>query len=79
MGVYGRQVLPRIIDVACRGSVRDGLRRRVCAVEPSEVAWRLAARRLAAARGCAAGSAGSTRCSSGSSAAATSPGRSPDY
>jgi ubiquinone/menaquinone biosynthesis C-methylase UbiE len=79
MGVYERHVLPRIIDVTCRGRARDGLRRRVCAglagevievgfgsglnipfypaevtavsaVEPSDVAWRLAAKRLAAAR-----------------------------
>ncbi len=78
MGAYERYVLPRIIDVACRGGTRDGLRRRVCAglagevievgfgsglnvpfypaavtavsaVEPSDVAWHLAAKRLAAA------------------------------
>ena len=70
-------MLPRIIDVTCRGRSRDDLRRRVCAglagqvvelgfgsglnvpfypeavtsvaaVEPSDVAWRLAAKRLAA-------------------------------
>ena len=31
MGVYARQVLPRIIDVACRTKATDPLRERVCA------------------------------------------------
>lgn len=78
MGVYGEQVLPRIINVACalgpavgplRGRVCAGLHgdvveigfgsglniphypasvTRVAAVEPSDVAWRLAASRVAA-------------------------------
>ena len=77
MGVYGEQVLPRIIDVACGTKVVVPLRQRVCehlhgrvlemgfgsglnvpyypaavtgvdAVEPSDVAWKLAAKRLAA-------------------------------
>lgn len=77
MGLYGEQVLPRIINVACNlGPVVPGLRQRVCAglsgevlevgfgsglnvphypatvtrvraVEPSDVAWRLAAKRVA--------------------------------
>ncbi len=79
MGAYERYVLPRVIDVTCRGRSRDKLRQRACAsldgevvevgfgsglnvpfypaavtavsaVEPSDVAWRLAAKRLAAAR-----------------------------
>lgn len=78
MGVYGEQVLPRLINVACdMGPVVGPLRERVCsglagevveigfgsglnvphypatvtrvaAVEPSDVAWRLAAERVAA-------------------------------
>ena len=77
MGLYGEQVLPRIIDVACGTKVAVPLRQRVCehlhgralemgfgsglnvpyypaavtgvdAVEPSAVAWKLAAERLAA-------------------------------
>ena len=78
MGVYGEQVLPRLINVACAaGPVVAGLRERVCAglsgevveigfgsglnvphypasvtrvaaVEPSDVAWRLASGRVAA-------------------------------
>jgi SAM-dependent methyltransferase len=78
MGVYGEQVLPRVINVACAmGPAVGPLRERVCAglhgdvveigfgsglnvphyppsvtrvaaVEPSDVAWRLAANRVAA-------------------------------
>lgn len=78
MGLYGEQVLPRIINVACAmGPVVGELRQRVCAslsgevveigfgsglnvphypatvsrvaaVEPSDVAWKLAADRLGA-------------------------------
>jgi SAM-dependent methyltransferase len=78
MGVYGEQVLPRMINVACAlGPAVGPLRERVCAglhgdvveigfgsglnvphyppsvtrvaaVEPSDVAWRLAAHRVAA-------------------------------
>lgn len=77
MGLYGEQVLPRIINVACAmGPVVAELRQRVCAglsgsvveigfgsglnvphypatvstvaaIEPSDVAWKLAADRLA--------------------------------
>lgn len=75
MGLYGKHVLPRIIDVACGTKVVDPLRRRVCAelagdvveigfgsglnvpfypravsrvsaVEPADVSWKLADRRL---------------------------------
>ena len=77
VGVYGRQVVPRVINVVCGVKALHGLRQRVCAgltgevvevgfgsglnvpfypaavtavsaVEPSDVAWRLAATRLAA-------------------------------
>lgn len=78
MGLYGQQVLPRIINVACAlGPAVGDLRQRVCAgltgevveigfgsglnvphypstvsrvaaVEPSDVAWKLAAARVAA-------------------------------
>ncbi len=78
MGLYGEQVLPRLLDLACGSeSTLGALRERVCAdltgqvvevgfgsgcnvphyphavtavaaVEPSDVAWRLAARRIAA-------------------------------
>src|SRR5215213_8367483 len=79
MGLYGEQVLPRIIDVACGLKTVQPLRRRVCqglegevlelgfgsghnvpfypetvtrasAGEPAEVGWKLAGKRLAAAR-----------------------------
>ncbi len=79
MGLYGEQVLPRIIDVACGLKTVKPLRRRVCeglegevlelgfgsghnvpfypdrvtrvaAVEPADVGWKLAEKRLAAAR-----------------------------
>jgi SAM-dependent methyltransferase len=78
VGVYGEQVLPRLIDRACGLQKSDRHRRRVCAglagevvelgfgsglnvpfyppavtavaaVEPSDVAWRLAGERVAAA------------------------------
>lgn len=78
MGVYDRQVLPRIINVLCGGKTLDPLRRRVCAglagdvieigfgsghnvpfypadvnfvsaVEPADLSWKLAGRRLASA------------------------------
>ena len=77
MGVYGEQVLPRIIDVACGMKVARPQRQRVCAglegdvveigfgsghnvpfypptvkevaaVEPSDVGWKLAGKRLGA-------------------------------
>jgi SAM-dependent methyltransferase len=77
MGVYGEQVLPRIVDVACGLKAALPQRRRVCdglagdvveigfgsglnvpfyppavtsvaAVEPADVGWKLAARRVAA-------------------------------
>jgi ubiquinone/menaquinone biosynthesis C-methylase UbiE len=79
MGLYERQVLPRIINVACGSKMVEPLRGRVCnglagdvveigfgsglnipfypasvsrvtAVEPSELGWQLAAKRLEAAR-----------------------------
>jgi len=75
MGLYGEQVLPRIINVACAMKATDPLRRRVCeglagdvveigfgsglnvpfypgsvarvaAVEPADLGWKLAAKRL---------------------------------
>ena len=78
MGVYGDQVLPRIIDVVCNLKVAVEQRRRVCeglagevveigfgsgsnvpfypatvtrvaAVEPADVGWKLAAKRLQSA------------------------------
>jgi ubiquinone/menaquinone biosynthesis C-methylase UbiE len=78
MGLYGEQVLPRIINVACGMKVAEPLRRRVCeglhgrvveigfgsghnvpfypaavsgvtAIEPADVGWKLASKRLAAA------------------------------
>jgi ubiquinone/menaquinone biosynthesis C-methylase UbiE len=77
MGVYGEQVLPRIVDVACNMKVAAPQRRRVCeglagdvveigfgsglnvpfypaavtrvaAVEPADVGWKLARKRLSA-------------------------------
>jgi len=77
MGLYGEQVLPRIINVACGMKVTEPLRSRVCAglagdvveigfgsglnvpfypdavtrvaaVEPADVGWNLAARRVKA-------------------------------
>jgi SAM-dependent methyltransferase len=77
MGVYGEQVLPRIIDVVCNMKANRPQRRRVCdglagdvveigfgsglnvpfypaavagvaAVEPADVGWKLAAKRLGA-------------------------------
>jgi ubiquinone/menaquinone biosynthesis C-methylase UbiE len=77
MGLYGEQVLPRVIDLACGAKQADPYRRRACAglagdvveigfgsglnvpfypaavtsvaaVEPSDVAWRLASKRVAA-------------------------------
>ncbi len=77
MGLYGDQVLPRIINVACGMKVGDPLRQRVCAglhgevveigfgsglnvpfypatvervaaVEPADVGWRLASKRVGA-------------------------------
>jgi SAM-dependent methyltransferase len=77
MGLYGEQVLPRILNVVCGTKTVEPLRRRVCgglagdvveigfgsglnvpfypaavrrvaAVEPSDVGWKLAARRLGA-------------------------------
>ena len=76
MGVYGEQVLPRIINVACGMKGNDKLRERTCAgltgevveigfgsglnipfyppavtrvaaVEPADLGWKLAAKRLA--------------------------------
>jgi ubiquinone/menaquinone biosynthesis C-methylase UbiE len=78
VGLYGEQVVPRILNIACGTKTAEPLRRRVCeglagqvveigfgsglnvpfypgaitqvaAVEPSDVGWKLAARRLAAA------------------------------
>jgi SAM-dependent methyltransferase len=78
MGFYERQVLPRMLNVACGTKIAAPLRRRVCdglagdvveigfgsghnipfypaavtrvaAVEPSDLAWRLAGQRLQAA------------------------------
>ena len=75
MGLYGEQVLPRMVNVACGMKVAEPLRRRVCeglagdvveigfgsglnvpfypgsvarvaAVEPADLGWRLAAKRL---------------------------------
>ena len=77
MGVYGEQVLPRVIDVACNVKANKPQRRRVCeglsgevveigfgsglnvpfyptavtgvaAVEPADVGWKLATKRLSA-------------------------------
>jgi ubiquinone/menaquinone biosynthesis C-methylase UbiE len=77
MGVYGEQVLPRVIDLACGAKQAESYRQRACAglagnvveigfgsglnvpfyppavtsvaaVEPSDVAWRLASKRVAA-------------------------------
>ena len=77
MGLYGEQVLPRIVDVACNMKAAAPQRRRVCeglagdvveigfgsglnvpfyppavtsvaAVEPADVAWELARKRVAA-------------------------------
>jgi ubiquinone/menaquinone biosynthesis C-methylase UbiE len=79
MGLYGEQVLPRIINVACGLKGAEPLRRRVCdglegdvveigfgsglnvpyypeavkrvaAVEPADVGWKLAEKRLRATR-----------------------------
>jgi len=79
MGLYGEQVLPRIINVACGLRTVEPLRRRVCAglegdvieigfgsglnvpfyparvtrvaaIEPADVGWKLAQKRLGAAR-----------------------------
>jgi ubiquinone/menaquinone biosynthesis C-methylase UbiE len=78
MGVYGEQVLPRVINTACGGKSSQPLRRRVCehlhghvleigfgsghnvpfypasvtgvaAIEPAELGWKLAAKRLSVA------------------------------
>ncbi len=75
MGLYGEQVLPRIVNAACGMKVAEPLRRRVCAglvgdvvelgfgsghnvpfyppsvarvaaVEPADLGWKLAAKRL---------------------------------
>ena len=77
MGFYGEQVLPRVMDFACRQGGAEALRGRVCAglagelleigfgsglnvphypptvtrvaaVEPSDVGWKLAAKRVGA-------------------------------
>lgn len=79
MGFYAKQIVPRIVDVACGMGEADTLRRRVCegltgevveigfgsghnvpfypaavtrvaAVDPSDVGWKLAGKRLDAAR-----------------------------
>ena len=79
MGIYGDQVLPRIINVACGAKIGKPLRARVCAglagevveigfgsglnvpfypdavsrvaaVEPADVGWKLAGKRLAASQ-----------------------------
>jgi SAM-dependent methyltransferase len=78
MGLYGEQILPRIINVACGLKAAEPLRRRVCeglegdvveigfgsghnvpfypaavsrvaAIEPADVGWKLAEKRLRAA------------------------------
>ena len=77
MGIYGEQVLPRLINVACGMATAEPLRERVCAgltggvveigfgsglnvpfypaavtrvaaIEPSDVGWKLARKRVAA-------------------------------
>lgn len=77
MGIYGEQIVPRIVNVACGMRVNEPLRERVCAglhgrvveigfgsglnvrfypaavesvsaVEPADLGWRLASKRVAA-------------------------------
>src|SRR5918998_4406419 len=77
MGLYGEQILPRIVDLACGAKANAPLRQRVCeglegevveigfgsglnvpfyppkvtrvaAVEPADLGWKLAAKRLGA-------------------------------